>query len=235
MADALPRIVFLPGFMQHADTWDEVAAAVGQRYPSAVVDFATWTFEGRVGEILAAAGHGDVVVGYSMGGRLALHAALRSGVFRGLVLVGASPGIEGDEEREARRVADESLAAWIETHSIEEVVARWERNPVFATQPEALVEAQRAGRLRHSPADLATLLRSAGQGALPAVWDRLPSLSVPLLAVAGSLDSAYAAAAVRMALLAPHAQTAIIEGAGHAVHLERPADVSEAIVEFTDL
>ena len=235
MADALPRIVFVPGFMQHADTWDEVAAAVGQRYPSAVVDFATWTFEGRVGEILAAAGPGDVVVGYSMGGRLALHAALRSGGFRGLVLVGASPGIEGDEEREARRVADESLAAWIETHSIEEVVARWERNPVFATQPEALVEAQRAGRLRHSPADLATLLRSAGQGALPAVWDRLPSLPVPLLAVAGSLDSAYAAAAVRMASLAPHAQTAIIEGAGHAVHLERPADVSDAIVEFTDL
>ena len=235
MADALPRIVFLPGFMQHADTWDEVAAAVGQRYPSAVVDFATWTFEGRVGEIFAAAGPGDVVVGYSMGGRLALHAALRSGVFRGLVLVGASPGIEGDEEREARRVADESLAAWIETHSIEEVVARWERNPVFATQPEALVEAQRAGRRRHSPADLATLLRSAGQGALPAVWDRLPSLPVPLLAVAGSLDSAYAAAAVRMASLAPNAQTAIIEGAGHVVHLERPADVSEAIVEFTDL
>src|SRR5436190_2905478 len=198
MADALPRIVFLPGFMQHADTWDEVAAAVGQRYPSAVVDFATWTFEGRVGEILAAAGHGDVVVGYSMGGRLALHAALRSGVFRGLVLVGASPGIEGDEEREARRVADESLAAWIETHSIEEVVARWERNPVFATQPEALVEAQRAGRLRHSPADLATLLRSAGQGALPAMWDRLGELRTPLLAVAGSLDSVYAAAAVRM-------------------------------------
>src|SRR5215217_7157585 len=78
----VPEVVFLPGFMQHADSWSPIAAAVGERYPVRVVDFATWTFEERIGEIRA--GQGAVVVGYSMGGRLGLHAALGAR-FAGLV------------------------------------------------------------------------------------------------------------------------------------------------------
>ena len=47
----MPEVVFLPGFMQHADAWSPVAAAVGERYPSKIVDFSTWTFDGRLEEI----------------------------------------------------------------------------------------------------------------------------------------------------------------------------------------
>jgi 2-succinyl-6-hydroxy-2,4-cyclohexadiene-1-carboxylate synthase len=230
-----PEILFLPGFMQRADAWAEVAEAVGQRYPSKVLDFGTWTFEERLGEIDGAAAPGAVVVGYSMGGRLALHAALgAAGRFSGLVLVGASPGIEGDQERAARAVADDELAAWIETHSIEEVVERWERNPVFATQPAELVAAQRPGRLAHSPADLARLLRSAGQGALPSLWDRLGELRIPVLAVAGAHDRDYAARAERMASLSSSVAAEIVPDAGHAAHLEQPAIVRDAILAFVE-
>src|SRR3954447_19279813 len=83
----VPEVVFLPGFMQHADSWSPIAAAVAERYPVRVVDFETWTFEERVAEIRAAAERDSVVVGYSMGGRLALHAALDA-AFAGLVVVG---------------------------------------------------------------------------------------------------------------------------------------------------
>jgi 2-succinyl-6-hydroxy-2,4-cyclohexadiene-1-carboxylate synthase len=230
-----PRVEFLPGFMQHADSWSEVAAAVGQRYPSEVLDFATWTFEERLGEISAAAPPGSVLVGYSMGGRLALHAALRDpGRYRALALVGASPGIADDGARERRRVADEELAAWIEAHSIEEVVARWEANPVFSLQPAEVVAAQRAGRLRHEPSDLATLLRSAGQGALDPVWDRLGELSMPVLAVAGAHDSMYVETGGRMARLGRRVTAAAIADAGHAAHLEQPAAVRDVIRPFIE-
>src|SRR5436309_3011361 len=166
----MPDLLFLPGFMQRADAWSEVAEAVRERYPSKILDFTTWTFEERLAEIRDAAADDTVLVGYSMGGRLALHAALRDPHrYAGLVLVGASAGIEGDAERAARRAADEQLAAWIQTHAIEDVVAKWERNPVFATQSSELVAAQRPGRLAHSPGDLARLLRSAGQGVLPSL------------------------------------------------------------------
>jgi len=227
------EILFLPGFMQHADAWAEVAEAVGERYPSKVLDFGTWTFEGRVEEIFEAAAPRAVVVGYSMGGRLALHAALRSpDAFSALVLIGASTGIEDDGERARRLAADEELAAWFERHDIEEVVDRWERNPVFASQAASLVTSQRPGRLAHSPADLARLLRSAGQGALPSLWDRLGDLRIPVLALAGAHDGDYVARAERMASLSSFVVAETIPDAGHAAHLEQPGAVRDAILRF---
>jgi 2-succinyl-6-hydroxy-2,4-cyclohexadiene-1-carboxylate synthase len=227
----VPEVVFLPGFMQHADSWSPIAAAVGERYPVKVVDFATWTFEERLAEIRAAAGGESVVVGYSMGGRLALHAALGSR-WAGLVVVGASAGTDDPGERRRRRAADDELADWISAHSVDEVVARWERNPVFASQSPELVAAQRAGRLAHEPAQLARLLRSAGQGALDPIWERLASLETPLLALAGENDSTYRAAADRLAALVPAARAEVVPGAGHAAHLEVPNAVAAAILAF---
>jgi 2-succinyl-6-hydroxy-2,4-cyclohexadiene-1-carboxylate synthase len=224
----VPEVVFLPGFMQHADTWSPIAAAVGERYPVRVVEFETWTFEERLAEIR---GDGCVVVGYSMGGRLALHTALRA-PFAGLVVIGSSAGISDAGERRRRREADSELADWIEAHSIDEVVARWERNPVFASQPPSLVDAQRAGRLAHSPADLARLLRSAGQGALDPIWGRLGSLGMPVLALAGEHDFTYRAASERIASLVPRGHSGVIPGAGHAAHLEAPGAVCDALLRF---
>src|SRR4051812_49080793 len=153
--------------MQRGEAWEPVAARLAERYRCTCLDLRTWTFEERVEEILAAVAPGDAVVGYSMGGRLALHAALREpGHLGALVLVGVSAGIEDRVEREDRRRSDESLAEWMERRSIEEVVERWERNPVFETQAPELREWQRPGRLSHDPRRLAQLLRSAGQGAL---------------------------------------------------------------------
>ena len=191
------------------------------------IDFTTWTFEERIGELLGATQPGDALVGYSMGGRIALHAALREpGRFGSLALVGTSAGVDQPEER---RRSDEALAAWMEQHSIEEVVERWEAQPVFAGQSEELRERQRAGRLSHDPRELARLLRTAGQGAVVPVWDRLHELRMPVLLVAGERDHKYVAAAHRMASLVPRARVEVVPGAGHAAHLERPELVAELL------
>lgn len=228
-------VVFVPGFMQRGEAWEPVAGAVATRYRSKCLDFATWTFEERVEEIRAATEPGDALVGYSMGGRLALHAALGDpGRLGALVLVGVSAGIEDRGEREDRRRSDESLAEWMERRSIEEVVERWERQPVFETQSPGLRERQRPGRLSHSPERLARLLRSAGQGALDPVWDRLPSLTCPVLLTAGEQDRRYATAAGRMAEALPDARVRLVRHAGHAPQLEAPDVLGALLLEFLD-
>jgi 2-succinyl-6-hydroxy-2,4-cyclohexadiene-1-carboxylate synthase len=232
---ARPAVIFVPGFMQRGDAWAAVAELVAERYPSACLDFRTHSFESRLGELREAAAPGAVPVGYSMGGRLALHLAVREPErFAVLVTVGASAGFADPAERERRRLADEELAAWMEASSIEDVVARWERLPVFEGQPEELVEAQRGGRLSHDPSLLARLLRTAGQGALPGVWERLGALAHPVLALAGERDERYLEAARRMALLAPRGHARPVSGAGHAAHLERPEEVARLLREFLD-
>jgi 2-succinyl-6-hydroxy-2,4-cyclohexadiene-1-carboxylate synthase len=230
-----PTVVLVPGFMQPGRAWAAVAERLGQRYRCVCLDHATSTWEERLDEVRAAAPPGAALVGYSLGGRLVLHAVLdEPDRFAAAVTVGASAGIDAPEARAARRRADQRLADWIEGRSIEEVVAFWERLPVFASQPPELVEAQRSGRLGHDPAALARLLRSAGQGAREPVWERLADLSLPLLAVAGEHDRDYAAAARRMAALVPAGEAAIVAGAGHAVHLEQPARSAALIAAFLD-
>jgi 2-succinyl-6-hydroxy-2,4-cyclohexadiene-1-carboxylate synthase len=227
-------VLFIPGFMQRGDAWRPVAELLPERYPSTLLDHREHDYSGRLREI-AAAGEGAVLVGYSLGGRLALRAAIRDpGRYAGVVTVGASPGIEDATGRADRAQADERLAAWMEAAPIGDVVGVWERQPLFADQSDALVDEQRPGRMSADPAALALLLRTAGQGVLEPVWHRLLALELPLLAIAGARDDAYVAAAGRMADLAPRGRAAIVEHAGHAAHLQRPADVARLLVEFLD-
>lgn len=228
-------MAFLPGFAQRGDAWASVADRVAQKYRSLAIDFSTWTFDGRLREIAERVDDGDALVGYSMGGRLALRAALRRPAkFGAIVLVGTSAGIEDPAAREERRRADERLADWIERHTIEEFAERWERQPVFATQPPELVSAQRPGRLSHEPARLAQLLRSAGQGMFEPVWHELERIDCPVLAVAGERDTAYADASFRIAERVKHGRARLIADAGHAPQLERPGEFSGVLLDFLD-
>ena len=227
-------MVFVPGFMQPGDAWAPVAEGLPERYPSVLLDHAENSFEGRLAEI-ASAGERAVLCGYSLGGRLALHAAIREpGRYAGLVTVGASAGIEAPATREARAEADERLASWMETQPIEQIVEVWERQPLFADQSEQLLDAQRAGRLGQDPRGLAMLLRTAGQGTLDPLWEGLHGLQMPVLALAGALDQRYREIARRIANTVPRGAAQVVEDAGHAAQLQRPQAVAALLADFLD-
>jgi 2-succinyl-6-hydroxy-2,4-cyclohexadiene-1-carboxylate synthase len=228
------RVLFVPGFMQRGSAWAPVAQLLPERYPSVLLDHREHSFEGRLREI-SEAGEGAVLCGYSLGGRLAVHAALREPArYAGLVTVGASAGIDEPAARAERAQADEKIAAWMETAAIEDVVAVWERQPLFADQSDALVESQREGRLSHDPRELALLLRSAGQGTLDPVWYELGRLELPWLALAGAHDERYTAAARRIAREARQARAEVVPDAGHAAPLQQPEAVAGLIANFLD-
>lgn len=227
-------MLFIPGFMQRGDAWRPVAELLPERYPSVMLEHEQNRFEGRLGEI-AAAGEGRLLVGYSLGGRLVLRAALRDPErYLGVVTIGATAGIDEPVLRSTRAEADERLAAWMEAAPIEDIVGVWERQPLFADQSEGLIEAQRPGRLAQDPGGLAMILRTAGQGVLEPVWHELLMLDLPVLALAGARDEGYVRAAKRIADMAPRGRAEIVEDAGHAVQLQRPEAVAGLLEGFLE-
>jgi 2-succinyl-6-hydroxy-2,4-cyclohexadiene-1-carboxylate synthase len=183
-----------------------------------------------LGELSAVNAHW---VGYSMGGRVALGAALLTPERVGrLVLEGASPGLASSEERSARRAQDEALALRLEAEGIESFVEEWAALPLFDSQrrlPQSLRDAQRARRLGNDPHALAACLRRLGTGAQPSFWDRLAEVRAPVLLLTGEEDRKFTDVAATMARSLPECHALIVPSAGHAVHLESPEPWLEAV------
>jgi 2-succinyl-6-hydroxy-2,4-cyclohexadiene-1-carboxylate synthase len=223
------------GFGATSRHWDGVVAlADEERYSPAPIelrDVAAFGLGGALDQIAAVAAERFVLCGYSMGGRVALHAALAmpERISR-LVLVSTSGGIEDAATRAKRRADDEELAASIERDggSIEDFITRWRALPLFADDPEWVSDlvAQDARRLQ-AP-ELAAMLRGLGAGVLEPVWARLGTIKLPVVVIAGARDTAYCRHAERLVELLPDARLRVIKGAGHRVALEAPHAVVDA-------
>ncbi len=233
------QVLLLHGFTHTGNSWEPVVRALGKRYRALAPDIRGHGAASARSPVDLAAVLADLeaqleprctLVGYSMGGRLALHlAAADPGRVRRLVLIGASPGIAGELERATRRAADEELASEIERSSIEEFARRWARTPVLAGLPPEAAERVHADRLRNTPEGLARALRGLGTGTLPSLWGRLAEVSMPVVLVVGQRDQKFREIATRMAKGLPDAQIVVVAGAGHAVHLEAPERVADLI------
>src|SRR4051794_29016355 len=189
------ELVLLHGFTQTGRSWAPVAAALAERYKCFAPDLPGHgdaserrpaSFGAVTAYLAALKPERFVLCGYSMGGRLALHAALALGErVERLVLIGASPGIADPAEREQRRRSDEALAVRTEAQGLESFVDEWGELPLFASQPRGVAEIARADRLRNTAAGLAAALRGMGTGAMEPLWGRLGELTAPVTLVAG--------------------------------------------------
>lgn len=225
-----PRLVLVHGFTQTGRCWLPLAGELSLDHEVVMVDAPGHGRSASVevdlvsgARLLGEVGGRATYIGYSMGGRLALHLGLlRPDLVERMVLVGATAGIDDPDERAARRLADEALAERLETVGVESFVDEWLDQPLFAgLTPDA---AQRHERLHNTTTGLASSLRLAGTGTQAPLWDRVAHLEMPVLLVAGEGDVKFTALAERLAAaIGPNARTTVIAGAGHSVHLEQPA------------
>lgn len=240
-----PPLVLLHGFLGRGADWGPVAARfAGARRvlapdlpghgtaPNTAMDTLYDAVHALADRLDAERVAGLDLVGYSMGGRLALLFALRYPEFvRRLVLVSASPGLRTEAERAARRASDAALAAEI-VADFPGFLDRWTRGPLFAS----LTDDQRARivaeRLAHGrPEALARALVGMGTGAMPSLWEPLRTLGVETHAVVGALDAKYVALAQGMAASGP-ARVHIIPGAGHNLLAEAPDGLADLLLRL---
>ncbi|GAB4364342.1 MAG: 2-succinyl-6-hydroxy-2,4-cyclohexadiene-1-carboxy late synthase [Calditrichia bacterium] len=243
-------IIFLHGFMGSSADWEAVISSLMEDFYCVAVDLPGHgqsplpsadqidSFP-QVAEFILSQFHNrglekSFLVGYSLGGRLALYLALHfPGHFRRVVLESASPGLASREERIQRQKQDEALIHRLETGDFGEFLRSWYEQPLFRSlKAHPHFEKLLAKRMKNDPKKLARALRLLGSGWQPSLWDQLKVNKIPLLLLAGEFDVKFQKIAGQMKRLCPAAQTEIVEGAGHNIHWEQPELFIKRIREF---
>jgi len=233
------RLVLAHGFTQNGRCWGPLADDLAQCHEVMLVDAPGHGHSAHdnadlweAGRLLGAAGGPATYVGYSMGGRTALHLALsQPELVQRLVLIGATAGLDTQPERRQRCDADHILAERLLSDGLESFIDTWLAGPLFATlTPEA---ACRDERLTNRPEGLAASLEHCGTGRQEPLWHRLHTLNMAVLVIAGERDTKFTALGQRLVdSIGSNATLVSQSGANHAVHLEQPGDVGALISAF---
>jgi 2-succinyl-6-hydroxy-2,4-cyclohexadiene-1-carboxylate synthase len=236
------RLIFLHGFTQTHHHWHRPARSIQRRLRSRpAMRFVDLPGHGlaaddnagidEAADALPELAGAGTYVGYSMGARLALTAtASGHAAVERLVLIGATPGIADESER-ARRVADDQARArHIEAIGVDAFLDEWLAAPMFSTLPVDASGLEH--RRRNTTAGLAHSLRALGTGSQRPLWGSLSEIEIPVLVIAGGLDTKFVEIGQEMAGALPHATFTAIGDAGHAVHSERPDEVADVVAEW---
>ena len=222
-----PSVTFLHGFTQTGHTWLPVLEVLGTAVSATLIDAPghAESLDGKQSLVDTATEIAElmppgILVGYSMGARLALHVALQTpNKVTTLVLISGTAGIDSEVERSTRRDSDALLASRIIEIGVPAFVDEWLALPMFAGLSEQTANIPE--RLRNTAQGLADSLMYAGTGSQTPLWESLSQLTMPVILIAGERDEKFVSLAKRMHALIPHSVLHVVPEAGHTVHLEQ--------------
>lgn len=199
----------------------------------------SWDFDAAVRALEErVVGDRNVIVGYSMGARLALSMLLAAPQrYAGAVLIGVDPGIDEPLARDERLAWERAMSERIEREGLDRFAEHWESLPVFATQatlPDEVRAELRARRSQHRADAMAWAMRALGTGAMPSRWSALAALSAPVVLLTGSLDEKFTRIARRMQQRNARFAHRVIEGRGHDLSIEAPEAVAQAVLDVRE-
>ena len=239
---SLPTVVLLHGFTGTSSTWTDVSALLAGKYRVVAVDLtghgktanpsdpSRYAMAEQVADLEALFGEMKLadftLVGYSMGGRIALAYTLQyPHRVTSLILESASPGLKTEMERNERKKEDALLANRIQQDGIPAFIEFWEEIPLFTSQKKMSLEKQREvrkERLGQNTVGLANSLLGIGTGSQPSYWGELSSIQVPVLLITGEIDRKFVFIAREMNEILTLANHMTIKDVGHAIHVEKP-------------
>ena len=232
-----PAATFLHGFTQTKESWLPVVESLTVELEATLIDapgHGESPVDGRTlplsADDVAQCMPTGVLVGYSMGARIALHTALQHpDKVLGLVLVSGTPGLRSESERAERLVSDEALAEHIQKIGVNQFIPEWLSNPMFeGLSPQ---HADIPKRNTNSEQGLANSLRYAGTGTQESLWDQLKNLDMSVLVITGERDQKFTGIGREMSAEIPRSEHRVMSGVGHTCHLE---DISKFVETFEE-
>ena len=179
---------------------------------------------------LAALSDPTHLIGYSLGGRLALAMALQMPSLKRLTLIGATAGIQNSMDLSDRQRWDREQAAKIRRLGVSNFLDEWRKSIALRVVRDCQPVMENVlAQQQHSVEGLATAMVTLGRGAMPPLWKELSKLTIPVDVVYGDQDMSHRKLAMDMAKLLPKARVHAIMGCGHNAVLEAPDDIVKII------
>jgi 2-succinyl-6-hydroxy-2,4-cyclohexadiene-1-carboxylate synthase len=177
-----------------------------------------------------------IFAGYSMGGRIALSYCLKHAQqVKAAILESSTAGIEDICLKKERVELDFLLVEKIKNEGVESFLNFWFETPLFKPLKKLPdFKNIREKRLENSQTGLANSLLSFSTGLMMSYWDKLNSLSFPVLLISGELDQKYTKINNAMKSKFPNAKHKTVHECGHNVHLEKPELFTKFVLEFLD-
>ncbi len=231
----------LHGAVGSADDWEPLASSLARNLGATMTPIDLWRFlEGeRVSlsefgallnaEVRAQVGQGEAadLIGYSMGGRLALHALIdEPGLWRSAVIVSAHTGLE-EAQRPARLAHDAVWAELAECGDWADFLKQWNAQGVLAN--DVMPDRKRLEKSRNA---VARSLRDWSLGSQQDLRDQLHTISCPVLWVVGEKDAKFRAIAEQAIGMLPNARLEVVTSAGHRVPWEQPEKFHSLVCEW---
>ena len=245
-----PLILFLHGFMGDSHEFNEVISLLADQFCCLAVDLPghgkTRVMGGEECYTMPKTAHALMnwldqlgiqqcfLVGYSMGGRLALYLTLHFPQrFSKVVLESASPGLKSHRDQLERIQGDLELAHKLETSDFLAFLSSWYNQQLFASLKkhkdfDSLIK----NRLQNNPLELAKSLRNMSTGGQPSLWDKLKHNKTSLLLLVGEYDAKFRVINSEMARLCESARLEIASSCGHNIHFENPQKFVELAQGF---
>ncbi|MBD2298239.1 2-succinyl-6-hydroxy-2,4-cyclohexadiene-1-carboxylate synthase [Nostoc sp. FACHB-190] len=249
-----PYIIFLHGFIGQLDEFDEVIQLLGTEFSYLTVDLPGhgktqvfgedkyYNIEQTAQALINLLDELHIpkcfLVGYSMGGRLALYLTLYFPErFDKVILESASPGLVTEQERIERIKKDEQIARkllrCVSKSEFREFLLNWYNQPIFGSiKNHPGFDRMLASRLQNQPLELAKSLRIMGTGSQLSLWHKLKDNTVPLLLLVGHNDDKFININIQMSGICPVAQLKIISNSAHNIHLENTPEFVQYIQDF---
>jgi 2-succinyl-6-hydroxy-2,4-cyclohexadiene-1-carboxylate synthase len=252
-----PVILFLHGFMGNIDEFDEAINLLGDEFSYLTLDLPGhgktevlggdeyYSMPNTAQAVINLLDKLKIVkcflVGYSMGGRLALYLTLHfpERFFR-VILESASPGLATEAERLERIKRDTQIGRKLTRITTKvafaDFLSNWYSQAIFGyiknhPQYDQMVK----NRSQNNPQELDKSLRFMGTGYQPSLWSQLTKNKIPLLLLAGEYDEKFIHINIEITQVCQHSQLRIIDCAGHNIHFENTLVFVKILREFFEL
>ena len=253
-----PLIIFLHGFMGNTNEFDEITSIISEDFYCLKIDLpghgktqifgsdeyyqmpnAAKAFMKLLDELLEKLNLNQCfLIGYSMGGRLALYLALNfPQYFTKVILESASPGLATEPERLGRMKRDAQIARklsrTINPEDFTLFLTNWYSQEIFGdikthTQFSELIKQ----RLQNDPKQLVKSLKMMGTGVQPSLWSKLETNNVPLLLLVGELDPKFVEINTKIQQKAKYSQLEIVRDTAHNIHFAKPLEFVSVVKNF---